>query len=110
MSDVPSEPDTNWLADPKHDPLRRDERIVNYGGGPILISRSRPDQPHLDIAHNGRRCASLLDMGEGRWRLLLGQPAGTGFVAQTIRWLHGTEDDALAGAAPWIVLCSRGGL
>jgi hypothetical protein len=82
-------------------------RVRNYGGGPILVTRSHPDQPHLDIAHNGRPCATLRDMGDGRWRLLLGQPAGTGFIAQTIRWVHGSEEDALAEAAPWIVLASR---
>lgn len=110
MSDVPSEPDTNWLADPKHDPLHRSEWSVNYGGGPILITRTRLGQPFLELTHNGRRVGSLKQMSEGRWRLLLGEPAGNGFVAKSLRWLHGNEEDALIGAAPWVVLASRGAL
>ena len=122
MSDVPSEPDTNWLqdqgsepdsnwlADPKADLLHRSEWSVNYGGGPILITRTRLGQPHLELTHNGKRCGSLVELSKGRWRLLLGEPCGNGFVAKSLRWLHGDEDAALAGAAPWVVLASRGNL
>lgn len=110
MSDVPAEPHTNWLADPKADLLHRSEWSVNYGGGPILITRTRPDQPQLELTHDGKRVGSLLHMGGGRWRLLLGEPAGNGFVAKALRWLHGDEEQALAGAAPWVVLASRGNL
>ena len=105
MSDAPSEPDTNWLANPKENIDGPQEGSFQVGSHSILFRRF-PRSVHTELTLNGVRRGVLTRTQPGRWQLLLlGRSMGDAVIARDIAWLLVNDHaEAMQASVPWLVL------